>query len=343
MAAGVRVALYDDPIFREHDSGHGHPERPERLEAIRRGLREAGLEPRLTALPPRAATEAELRRVHTEAHVRRVAATQGRTVGFDADTQAGPRSYEAALFAAGAAVDAVDRVLAGEIDRAFCLCRPPGHHAEAGRAMGFCLFNNAAVAAAHALASGLSRVLVLDVDVHHGNGTQHIFESDPRVLYVSSHAYPFYPGTGALDEVGKGAGAGFTVNLPMPHGMGDGDYARVYREIVEPIGRAFSPELVIVSLGFDAYGGDPLAGMRLTAEGYAELTHVCLSCAEGARGVVAVLEGGYHLDGLAASAAAVTRGLLGEPREPLPPSPRVGPLVEAYRAQFRPYWPALAE
>src|SRR6185436_12004704 len=151
---------------------------------------------------------------------------------FDPDTQAGPHSYAAALKAAGAVTDAVDRVLDGRLDRALCLVRPPGHHAEADRAMGFCLFNNVAVAAAHALSRGLSRVAIIDFDVHHGNGTQAIFERDPRVLYIPSHAYPFYPGTGALDEVGEGPGHGFTVNLPLPESMGDGEYVRIYREIV---------------------------------------------------------------------------------------------------------------
>jgi acetoin utilization deacetylase AcuC-like enzyme len=271
-----------------------------------------------------------------------VAATEGRTVRFDPDTQAGPRSYPAALHAAGAAVDAVQRVLDGALDRAFCLCRPPGHHAEADRAMGFCLFNNAAVAAARALAAGLQRVLILDIDVHHGNGTQHLFEEDPRVLYVSSHAFPFYPGTGALDEVGQGDGEGYTVNLPLPGGMGDGDYARVYREVVEPVGRAFAPQLVLVSAGFDAYVADPLAGMSLTARGYRELIQVCLDCAAGARGVVVLLEGGYDLEGLAACSAEVVRGLLGDPYAPVTRAERVAPLVDAFRRMLRPYWPALA-
>jgi acetoin utilization deacetylase AcuC-like enzyme len=341
----MRVALYDDPLYREHDAGPGHPERPERLEAVRRGLREAGLEPRLRLLDPRDATPAELLRVHTEAHLSRVASTRGRTVRFDPDTQAGPHSFEAALRAAGAAVDAVDRVLEGEIERAFCAVRPPGHHAEAGRAMGFCFFNNVAVAATHALHRGLRKVAIIDFDVHHGNGTQAIFEDDPRVLYVSSHAYPFYPGTGALDEVGEGPGRGFTVNLPLPHGMGDLEFARIYRTIVEPVARTFDPELVLVSAGFDAHRGDPLAGMDLTSLGYCELTEVCLRAASGAaRGrVVAVLEGGYLPEGIAGGSAAVVKGLLGDPHAPLawPPKSRIDPLVEAYRRALAPYWPAL--
>jgi acetoin utilization deacetylase AcuC-like enzyme len=209
--------------------------------------------------------------------------------------------------------------------------------------MGFCLFNNAAVAAAHALASGLSRVLVLDIDVHHGNGTQNIFESDPRVLYVSSHAFPFYPGSGAVDEVGTGDGTGFTVNLPLPQGMGDADYARVYRGVVEPVARSFAPELVLVSAGFDAFGGDPLAGMRLTARGYAELMDVARTCAAPGTGVVVLLEGGYDLDGLASCSAAVAHMLLGEEHEAVPPSARVEPLVDVYRRQHGPFWPVLQD
>src|SRR6185503_10689201 len=241
------VGLYDDPVFREHDAGAGHPERPARLDALRDGIRRAGHEARLHLLAPRRATREELLLVHAPGHVDEVAGTAGRTVRFDPDTQAGPRSHEAALFAAGAGVDAVDRVLAGELDRALCLVRPPGHHAEADRAMGFCLFNTVAVAAAHALARGISKVAIIDFDVHHGNGTQAIFYDDPRVLYVSSHLFPFYPGTGALGEIGAGPGRGFTVNLPMPPGMGDAEYARAYRDVVLPITRAFAPELVLVS------------------------------------------------------------------------------------------------
>jgi acetoin utilization deacetylase AcuC-like enzyme len=342
----MRVGIYDDPVFREHDSGPGHPERPERLDAVRRGLREARLEERLTFLPTRPATQEELLRVHSDVHVRAVEATRGRIVAFDPDTQAGPRTCDAALHAAGCVVDATSRVLGGELDRAFCLSRPPGHHAERDRVMGFCYFNNVAVAAAEALARGLERVLVVDFDVHHGNGTQDIFHDDPRVLYISSHAYPFYPGTGPLEDVGRGAGQGFTVNLPMPYASGDAEYLRVYREVVTPIAKAYDPELVLVSAGFDAFDGDPLAGMRVSAEGYGALAALCVEAAAGAaRGrVVAVLEGGYHLDGLATSAAAVTRALLGEP----PPAPAgeahpvMDRLVAAFRERLVPFWPALS-
>jgi acetoin utilization deacetylase AcuC-like enzyme len=339
----MKVAIYDDPIFREHDSGAGHPERPERVDAVRRGIVEAGLTERLSWPAVRPATDAELLRVHTEKHVRSVEATKGRTVAFDPDTQAGPRTYEAALHAAGAVVDAVAAVLDGRLDRAFCLSRPPGHHAESEHVMGFCYFNNVAVAAAEALERGVARVLIVDFDVHHGNGTQEIFYLDPRVLYVSSHQFPFYPGTGLQIEQGSGKGRGFTSNLPMPAGSGDADYLRVYREIVLPMARAFDPELVIVSAGFDAFGGDPLASMNLTAGGYGALAGICLEAAANGRAVFA-LEGGYDLDGLATSGAAVTRVLLGEapPDSGGTASAEILKRLPLYRAALAPFWPAFA-
>ena len=341
----MRVGLYDHPAFREHDAGAGHPERPERLDAVRRGIKEAGLEPRLQLLTPRAATKDELRTVHTAGHIDRLAATNGRTFRFDPDTQAGPHSYAAALLAAGSVVDAVDRVLVGEMDRAFCAVRPPGHHAEADRAMGFCLFNNVAVGAARALAAGLRRVAVVDFDVHHGNGTQAIFYDDSRVLYVSSHAYPFYPGTGGLDEVGEGKGEGFTVNLPLPGTMGDAEYGRIYGEIVEPVVHAYDPELVLVSAGFDPHRDDPLAGMAVTERGFARIATSCLAGAGGsAKGrAVFVLEGGYDLNGIAASTGQVMRVLLGETVETGGgPAQRIDPLIGLFRKHHGQYWPALA-
>jgi acetoin utilization deacetylase AcuC-like enzyme len=340
----MRVGLYDHPVFREHESGAGHPERPQRLDAVRQGIREGGLEPRLQVLTPREATRDELRTVHTAEHIDRLAATNGRTFRFDPDTQAGPRSYAAALLAAGSVVDAVDRVLAGGIDRAFCAVRPPGHHAEADRAMGFCLFNNVAVGAARALAAGLTRVAVVDFDVHHGNGTQDIFYDDPRVLYVSTHAYPFYPGTGGLEEVGEGKGRGFTVNLPLPVTMGDAEYARIYREIVDPVVRAFDPQLLMVSAGFDPHRDDPLADMAVTERGFAAVAQSCLAGASGAaKGrAIFVLEGGYDLDGIAASAGQVMRVLLGETVETGEGSAqRIDPLIDLFRKHHGQYWPGI--
>ncbi len=336
------VAFFDDPIFDEHDAGEGHPERPARLEALRRGLAQGGLSARLDARRPRPVAREALLRVHTAAHVARVAATEGTVHRFDPDTQAGPRSYAAALHAAGAVVDAVEMVLGGEAERAFCAVRPPGHHAESDRAMGFCLFNNVAVGAAEALARGLERVLIIDWDVHHGNGTQEIFYGDPRVLYLSSHAYPFYPGTGAATEVGEGRGRGFTVNLPLPAGCGDSEYVELYRGVVEPIGRAFAPELVLVSVGFDPHAADPLAGMNVTERGFAALTRSCLAAAAGARGCIFVLEGGYALPAIAASGAALVRELLGEgAAEPVSATTAADQIVARYRQEFASFWPAL--
>jgi acetoin utilization deacetylase AcuC-like enzyme len=242
-------------------------------------------------------------------------------------------------------VEAVDAVLDDDLDRAFCAVRPPGHHAGAARAMGFCLFNNVAVGAAHALARGLRRVLIVDFDVHHGNGTQEIFEAEPRVLYVSTHAYPHYPGTGSLDEQGRDAGTGFSVNLPLPAGCGDGEYLRVYRELVKPIGLLFDPELVLVSAGFDPHVDDPLAGMAVTDSGFAGLTDVCLELAGGTAGgrAVLVLEGGYDLGGLGRSVVAVVSRLLGEktPIETPEAAAELEAVMARARAALRGRWPVV--
>jgi acetoin utilization deacetylase AcuC-like enzyme len=340
-----RVGFYDDAVFGEHEAGAGHPERPERLAAVRRGLRERGLEGEVVLLPALPATRQALLRVHAAAHVDRLAALAGRHARLDPDTAMGPRSHEAALGAAGSVVDAVERVLDGSLDRAFCAVRPPGHHATPDRAMGFCLFNNVAIGAAAALARGLKRVAVIDFDVHHGNGTQEAFWRDPRVLFVSSHQFPFYPGTGALDEVGEADGRGFTVNLPMPAGLGDAAYATVYRRVVEPVGRVFDPELVLVSAGFDAHRNDPLGGMSLSAVGFAELMDVSLCVASGAaRGrLVAVLEGGYDLEGIAEATAAVVGRMLDRPfsRFDTRPGPGFDDLLGAYHAAHARHWPVL--
>jgi acetoin utilization deacetylase AcuC-like enzyme len=313
--------------------------------AVRRGIEQAGLLDRLALIPPRPARREELQRVHTDRLIDAVAATAGKTYRFDPDTQAGPHTYAAALAAAGSVIDAVDRVLDGETDRAFCNVRPPGHHAERDRVMGFCYFNSVAAAAAHAVHRGLERVLVVDWDVHHGNGTQEIFEDDPRVLYVSSHAFPFYPGTGALDEVGRGRGAGFTVNLPLPAGCGDAEYVVLYREVVLPVAHEFAPQIVLVSAGFDPYVDDPLAGMAVTERGFAQLMALCLEMAEGSAGgrTIVALEGGYDLDGLAKSAAATLGVLVGEPAPAIDaaPAPGFDRLLDAFRAHHAQHWKSL--
>jgi acetoin utilization deacetylase AcuC-like enzyme len=301
------LALIHTDQFTHHDPPPGHPESPARgevMEVVAREWRERGGE----VIAPREATREQLARVHDAEHLRRIEETAGHATSLDLDTYTSPESYELALRAAGACVDAVEHVLAGRHDRALAMVRPPGHHAERNRAMGFCLYNNVAVAAAHARALGASRVAIVDFDVHHGNGTQHIFEADPTVLYVSTHQYPFYPGTGAAGEIGSGAARGYTVNVPLEVGAVDEDYRLVFAEVVLPILRQFKPDLVVVSAGFDAHERDPLAGMRLTTDAFAAMTNDLRLLADeccGGRLVVAT-EGGYDLKAL----AACLRGML---------------------------------
>ena len=294
--------------FEEHTTPPGHPERPERatvFDAVALGWSERGA----TIAAPRPATLDELRRVHSDGHVAAMEATSGRAVMLDADTFTSPESYEIALLAAGAGVQAAEHAMDTR-ETAFALVRPPGHHAERDRAMGFCLFNNIAVAAAAAIARGLSRVAIVDIDVHHGNGTQWMFYADPKVLYVSTHQFPFYPGTGAADETGSGPGKGFTFNIPLSAGATDADYAVAYRTVAGVL-EQYAPELLLVSAGFDAHADDPLASMRMSAAGYAA---VVKSLADTAARVgcplALVTEGGYDLDALRACLDA-TLGVLG--------------------------------
>jgi acetoin utilization deacetylase AcuC-like enzyme len=299
-------------------------------------------------LPARQASFAELARIHEAEYIRRIEATRGRPhTALDPDTSASAGSYEAALRAAGGVLCAVEAVLDGGYAGAFAAVRPPGHHAEADRAMGFCLFNNAAVAARHALeARGLRRVLLVDWDVHHGNGTMHSFYDCAAVLYFSVHQYPHYPGTGLPQETGSGPGAGFTVNVPLPGGQGDADYLAVFEQILLPVALAYRPELVLVSAGFDIHRDDPLADMRVSEAGFAGMTRLLVQVADACcpGRLVFALEGGYDLAALAAGVGAVLRTLLGE--EP----PRLdGPPVDAstlsviagLRVQLAPLWPIL--
>jgi acetoin utilization deacetylase AcuC-like enzyme len=289
-----------------HDPGPGHPERPERLRAVEAILNALDA-PAFDFESPGEADRSVLTRVHAEAHVDRMLALRDDEARLDPDTVVSAGSIRAALLAAGAAVAGVDAICEGETETAFGLVRPPGHHAEADRAMGFCLFNNIAIAAAHARAvHGIERVLVVDWDVHHGNGTQAMFYGDPGVLFFSTHQFPFYPGTGALREVGAGAGIGHTVNVPLPPGTRDGDYAKVFGEILRPIADAYAPQLVLVSAGFDAHADDPLGGMEVTEDGFAMMCEAVRSIADAHAGgkLMLLLEGGYDLEGLARSVLA---------------------------------------
>lgn len=357
------LGILFDERFKRHLNPPGHPERPERLEAVVRAVASrAGRG--AVALAACAAAEDDLALVHTAEYRAVIRSGHGHQVYLDPDTSMCSESYEVARLAAGSVVAAVDAVLGGEVGRACVFARPPGHHAEADRAMGFCLYNNVAIGAAHALERhGLGRVLVMDYDVHHGNGTQHIFEDSPHVLYISTHEFPLYPGTGALSEVGRGAGRGFTVNLPMPAGSGDAEYEQVFARVVVPIAIEFAPELVLVSAGFDAHAADPLAGMRMSANGFARITAMLRDLATAVCGgrLVLVLEGGYDLDALTDSVGAVLDVLLGSDPPPVtrsreesrdapaarasmtgaPWPTRADTLIEQFLATHRRYWRSL--
>jgi acetoin utilization deacetylase AcuC-like enzyme len=310
----VSLVIIHSDRFAEHQTPPGHPDRPERAEVmdvVASRWRERGAE----VVAPRSATREQLDRVHDTEYVRRIAETAGQSRALDPDTYTSPETFEIACLAAGAAVDAVERVMSESHRAAMALVRPPGHHAERNRAMGFCIFNNAAIAAAHARAGGAAKVAIVDYDVHHGNGTQHIFETDPSVLYVSTHQYPYYPGTGAADEIGLDRGVGFTVNLPLAAGAVDDDYQLVFASVIVPIMLQFEPDLVIVSAGFDAHERDPLGGMRLSTGAFAamtaELRRVADECCRGR--LVAISEGGYDLPALAASLDAALEALSAPP------------------------------
>jgi acetoin utilization deacetylase AcuC-like enzyme len=340
----MSVILLHSERFADHQTPPGHPERAERAEVmdvVAGSWRTRGAE----IVAPPAATREQLARVHDADYLRRISETSGHATQLDPDTYTSPESHEIALRAAGATVDAVERVLGGSHRAALALVRPPGHHAERDRAMGFCLYNNVAIGAAHARANGAAKVAIVDYDVHHGNGTQHIFETDPHVLYISTHQSPYYPGTGAVEEIGRGAGRGFTVNLPLEVGAVDEDYHTAFAEIVVPVLRQFEPDLLMISAGFDAHERDPLAGMRLTTGAFAamtlELRQVAEECCRGR--IVAVTEGGYDLQALAASLDAVIGALSSSPAPARWPasgiaSDRGRVSVAAVRPVLVPFW-----
>jgi acetoin utilization deacetylase AcuC-like enzyme len=312
-----RTGIVRDERYIEHVTDDYHPENPNRLRAIYAMLQHGDMGNQFTEIPPRPATSEELEMVHLPSYIDLIASTAGQPARrLDPDTVASPKSYEAARLAVGGVLEAIEAVLQGKIDNAFALVRPPGHHAESNRAMGFCIFNNIAVGAKYVMKiHGMERVLIIDWDVHHGNGTQNTFYEDPKVLYFSTHRYGFfYPGTGAPAEVGSGKGEGFTVNVPMSPGSGDAEYGNVFLHILRPIALSYEPQLILVSAGFDTYSRDPLGGMGMTERGYARLTNIIMDMAERTCGgkIVITLEGGYDLDGLATSVKAVLRELRGD-------------------------------
>ncbi len=318
-----------DEVFVNHRAPSGHPERPARAEAIRDALISAGIADRGTKLAPRLVTDEELARVHAPGFIDDMAkVVPGQAGWLDPDTYFSPGTWDAARMAAGSTCQLATDVLHGAYSQGLAVVRPPGHHATRDRAMGFCLFNNVAAAAAAARAAGAARVAILDWDVHHGNGTQDIFWDDPSVLYLSVHQFPYYPGTGAPSEIGGAQAIGATVNVGLPSGAGDADYAAVFDHVFVPSLTRFAPELILISAGFDAFEHDPLAGMRVSHAGFAAMAHRLRTIAERqCRGrLVAVLEGGYDLDGLAGGMTGVLGALTGQPRAlpPIAPLPASG-------------------
>jgi acetoin utilization deacetylase AcuC-like enzyme len=340
----MHTGIVIDPRYMAHDTGHGHPERPERIGALLPTMAERA---DVVHVAPRPATGDDVVLVHGEGHFERVARTARRTHdAFDADTPVSARSFDTACLAAGGVLALLDEVVAGRLRNGFAMVRPPGHHAERERAMGFCLFNNVAIGAAHLRARyQLERVMVVDWDVHHGNGTQDSFAGDPGVLFVSTHRWPFYPGTGAIDEMGDGEGRGYTVNLPFPGGFGDAEYAEAFHAVVAPLALEYEPQLILVSAGFDPHRRDPLGGMAVTERGFAAMAQTLLAAAERVCDgrLVAVLEGGYDLRAMRDSAEAVLDVLCGRvlpPPPPLPPS-HAGPVLAAVKRQHADHWHAL--
>ena len=334
------AAIIWDEAYAEHDTG-AHPEGADRITTMVRHLEGTDLWPRLRVFTgPEPATEEDILRVHTEGHLALVKrAAQGKGTWLDPDTHVSPRSYEVALLSAGGALLATDLWEQGLVP--FALIRPPGHHATPDRAMGFCLFNNVAIAAARLLERGMERVAILDWDVHHGNGTQAAFYDEPRVLFISMHQWPHYPGSGFFTECGEGAGEGYTVNLPLPAGSTDGDYSRAFETVVGPIVTQFAPQAILVSAGQDIHADDPLGSMEVTDGGFGMMAARCTCLAQELCDVrlAFVLEGGYDREASARSAEAILRALVSEEAPPVGTAAgRAAAAIERARETQAAYW-----
>lgn len=338
-----RTGIVLDKRYCNHHPPPGHPESPDRLSALFPlfdGPRFDGIE----RIEPRSATRDELTAVHTTAYIDRVAESAGRThYGFDLDTYASSDSYETALLAAGGVLALLEAIDGGRVTNGFALVRPPGHHAEQDRAMGFCLFNNIAIGARYLQRQcGIERILIVDWDVHHGNGTQHSFYADSSVLFTSMHQSPHYPGTGSIGETGSGGAAGYTVNIPLPAGTGDDGYIAAFTRVIDPVARQFDPQFILVSTGFDCHERDPLGGMQLSESGFRAMARVLMRIADDHAGgrVAAVLEGGYDSNALAGSIAAVLDEMQGKRSgdTPLPPNETptfLKPVIEVQKRFWR--------
>ena len=333
----MKTGVVLDRRYMDHDMGAWHVESPARVEVLLRMLDE---DPpaALRRIAPRPATDDELAAVHERGYIDLVRSTAGKTVAMDADTVAGPLTFETALLAAGGFLESLDRVMDGTVRNAFALVRPPGHHAEASRAMGFCFFNNAAIGAEHLVRRhGLERVLVVDWDLHHGNGTEQAFYGRRDVLYFSTHQVPLYPGTGAARFFGRGDGIGYNLNVPLRAGKGDDDFALVFEKVLGPVAARFEPQFIVASVGFDIAAGDPLGGMEVTAAGFgrlaAALSGLADRTASGRLGLV--LEGGYDLTALREGVRETLRALAAAAPSPAPEArPDGAPVSEALRADL---------
>lgn len=313
----MSVGLVYHPIYLEHDTGM-HCETSSRLTGIMSRLKDSGTMERLIPLNARAASIDQVARVHSPSYIAGIESFAKCGGGYlDGDTVASALSYEAALYAAGGVISAVDAVMSGDVTYSFALVRPPGHHAVYSAAMGFCIFNNIAIAARDAVTKyKLDRVMIVDFDVHHGNGTQDAFYTESDVLYFSTHQYPFYPGSGGVTEIGNGEGEGYTVNVPMPGGCGDAEYMRAFEEVLVPVSERFKPQLILISAGYDAHWADSIAGMQVSAPGYTRMTTILKKLADElcSSRLVFALEGGYNVEALAVSVDATINVLLGSPR-----------------------------
>jgi acetoin utilization deacetylase AcuC-like enzyme len=340
----LTTALIADRRFTHHFAGRSHPDRPQRIEAML-AMADQLKRPNLKVLTPREATLGEIGLCHGADYITMVERTAAlERYDFDPDTHTSRETFDTARLAAGGVLTAVEAVLDGAADNAFAIVRPPGHHALPERAMGFCFFNNVAIAARWLIRErGLRRVMIVDWDLHHGNGSQEIFYDSPEVLYTSLHQFPHYPGTGSLQERGDGAGAGFTVNIPMPATFGDAEYLRAFDELLMPIGRKFKPEFILVSAGFDCHFRDPLGAMQVTEAGFAAMARrakrLAAECCNGK--MAAALEGGYDLQALAASGEAVIEEFGRDADEPIAPAAngdRVMPIIDRIRRNLAPWW-----
>ncbi len=348
-----KTGIVKDYKYLQHETSAYHPESPKRLEAIYKMLEAPDMQGKFLEIEPRCATSEEIGMVHHAGYIESVKRTAGLAHCYlDPDTETSPESCNAAKLAAGGLCNAIDCIMEGKVRNAFAFVRPPGHHAEGDRAAGFCLFNNVAIGAMHAVRKyNLERVLIVDWDLHHGNGTQHSFYEDNRIVYFSTHQYPFYPGTGSVYEIGKGKGLGFTINVPLSQGPGDAEFLCIYEKLLKPVALEFRPEFILVSAGFDIYYQDPLGGMKVTPRGFADMTRVIMNIAEACcNGRMAViLEGGYHIQGLTDSVKAVlyemndetgkTEGELAEAARAA--NPAIERVIKMVSDQLAPFWKSL--